>query len=113
MKIFAVSRMAGMLLLGAAGACWAGEPDSQLLEKGKVLFTTEAVPACAICHALKDAGAVGEIRPGLDKLKHDAESVTKVLHEGMRPMPSFADTLDEEAINAIAADVVHATGGGQ
>lgn len=113
MKIFAVSRMAGMLLLGAAGACWAGEPDNQLLEKGKVLFTTEAVPACAICHTLKDAGAVGEIGPDLDELKPDAERIKKVLHEGMGAMPSFADTLDEEAMNAIAAYVVHATGGGQ
>ena len=103
-----------MLLLGAASVSWAsGEPDSQQLEKGKTLFMTEAVPACAICHTLKDADATGTIGPDLDELKPDAERIKKVLHEGMGAMPSFADTLDEEAMNAIAAYVVHATGGGQ
>lgn len=111
MKMFAVSRMAGMLLLGAAGACWAGEPDSQMLERGKTLFSTEAVPACAICHALQDAGATGAIGPDLDELKPDAERIKKVLHEGMGAMPSFADSLDQEAIDAIVAYVVNATGG--
>src|SRR5690606_24502011 len=75
MKTFAVSRIVGMLLLGTAGACWAGEPDSQLLERGKTLFSTEAVPACAICHTLQDADATGAIGPDLDELKPDAERI--------------------------------------
>ncbi|NYT87022.1 c-type cytochrome [Pollutimonas harenae] len=113
MKIFAISRIVGVLWLGAVGACWAGGPDSQQLEMGKTLFSTEAVPACAICHTLKDADATGTIGPDLDELQPDAERIKKVLHEGMGAMPSFAETLDEEAMNAIAAYVVHATGGGQ
>ncbi|MGB6104024.1 MAG: cytochrome c [Pusillimonas sp.] len=102
-----------MLLLGAAGACWASGADSQQLEKGKVLFSTEAVPACAICHALQDAGAEGAIGPDLDELKPDAERIKKVMQEGMGVMPSFADTLDEESMDAIVAYIVQATGGGQ
>ncbi|MCC2594881.1 cytochrome c [Pusillimonas sp. MFBS29] len=113
MKKFAVSRMAGLLLLGAAGASWAGGPDAQLLEKGKVLFSTDAVPACAICHTLQDAGAEGTIGPDLDELKPDADRIRKVLAEGMGAMPSFAETLKPDEIDAIVAYVVNATGGGQ
>jgi len=102
-----------MWLISMAGACWASGPDSQQLEQGKTLFLSGSVPACAICHALQDAGAAGAIGPDLDELKPDAERIKKVLEEGMGVMPSFADSLDEAAMEAIAAYIVHATGGGQ
>ena len=46
---------------------------------GKKLFTTLAVPACAVCHTLKDAGAEGAVGPVLDELKPDAARVSKAL----------------------------------
>ena len=113
MKRLAWPGIAGMLLVSLAGACWAGEPDSLQLEKGKTLFISGAVPACAVCHALSDADAAGTIGPDLDELKPDAERIKKVLQEGMGVMPSFADSLDEASMDAITAYVVHATGGGQ
>lgn len=113
MKHLALTRMAGVLLMTVAGAAWASGPDAAQLEKGKTLFMTGAVPACAICHALQDAGATGAIGPDLDELKPDLERVKKVLVDGAGSMPSFANTLDEASRDAIAAYVVHATGGGK
>src|SRR5690606_38915843 len=36
---------------------------------GREVFTTQATPACAICHTLAAAGATGEVGPSLDMLK--------------------------------------------
>src|SRR3546814_12272954 len=91
--------------MGMASAGWAGGADPQL-EKGKTLFMTGAVPACAVCHALSDAGSSGAIGPDLDELKPDAARIKKVLQEGMGVMPSFANSLDEASMDAIAASVV-------
>ena len=114
MKTFAVSKIAGMMLLGlAAGACMAAEPSAEQLEEGKAIFTGKAVPACAVCHTLADAGSTGAIGPNLDELKPDVERIKKVLHEGMGVMPSFANSLDEASMEAVAAYVAHATGAAQ
>src|SRR3546814_18487742 len=84
--------------MGMASAGWAGGADPQL-EKGKTLFMTGAVPACAVCHALSDAGSSGAIGPDLDELKPDAARLTKVLQEGMGVMPSFANSLAEDSMD--------------
>jgi mono/diheme cytochrome c family protein len=108
---FLVSRgLAGLAFTVLSGAAMAGAPDAQL-EHGKTLFKSGAVPACAICHALKDADATGAIGPDLDELKPDAERIKKVLKEGAGSMPSFAATMSDEDMDAVAAYVVHATGG--
>ena len=49
----------------------------------KQLFAAGAVPACAICHTLKDAGAEGAIGPVLDELQPDAARVAKALRAGL------------------------------
>ena len=108
MKHAVLSAAAVVLCMGVAGTSLAAEPD---LEKGKALFLSDAAPACAVCHTLKDAGSAGTIGPDLDELKPDAERIKKVLEEGMGVMPSYADSLDGASIDAIAAYVVHATGG--
>ncbi|ETF02957.1 sulfite dehydrogenase (cytochrome) subunit SorB [Advenella kashmirensis W13003] len=108
MKHVVSSAAAAVLWVGVAGASFAADPQ---LEKGKALFISEAAPACAVCHTLKDSGSTGTIGPDLDELKPDAARIKKVLQEGMGAMPSFADSLDEASIDAIAAYVVHATGG--
>ena len=70
-------------------------------EEGKKLFTTTAVPACKVCHALKDAGADGAIGPSLDELKPDAARVAKAVKNGIGQMPAFTQ-LTEEQVQAIA-----------
>lgn len=85
--------------------------DAAQLERGKTLFTSAAVPACAVCHTMADAGSTGAIGPNLDELKPAADQVKKVLKEGVGAMPSFAATMSEDDMNAVAAYVVHATSG--
>lgn len=101
-----------LLIWAGAGACstaWAA--DAEMLARGKELFTGAAVPACAICHTMADAGAEGPIGPDLDELKPGKEVVLKVLREGMGAMPSFTETMSEEDMKAVAEYVVQATGG--
>jgi mono/diheme cytochrome c family protein len=86
---------------------WAGEDQ---LQRGKELFVGKAVPACAVCHTLKDAGSQGAIGPNLDELKPSADRIMKVLKEGMGAMPSFANSLSQEDMEAVTAYVVNATG---
>ncbi len=106
-------RLAGVFLACLASPSLAAEPDAAKLEKGKAVFMTEAVPACAVCHTLEDAGATGAIGPNLDELKPGYEHVRKMVMEGAGTMPSFAETLDEASIDAVATYVSHVTGGGE
>jgi mono/diheme cytochrome c family protein len=76
---------------------------------GKQLFSKGATPPCAVCHALKDAGASGEVGPSLDELKPDAERVAKAIRNGIGQMPAFS-SLTEQQIDAIAQYVARATG---
>lgn len=89
----------------------AAEPDTATLEMGKVVFSTDAVPACAVCHTLDDAGATGAIGPNLDELKPSFSHVKSMVEQGAGAMPGFADTLSEEQIDAVSAYVAHITGG--
>jgi cytochrome c6 len=91
-----------------ASPAWAVEEPAQLA-LGKQLFTQAAVPACALCHTLKDAGAKGEVGPVLDELKPDASRVATALRNGIGQMPSYKGKLDEAQIAAIAAYVAKAT----
>ena len=84
--------------------------DEAQLARGKELFMTKAVPACAVCHTLADAGSVGAIGPNLDEMKPDTARIIKVLTEGMGAMPSFKATLSPADMDAVAAYVVKATG---
>lgn len=113
MKQFVLSAVLGLALTGLSGAALAEQaPDEAQLEQGKVLFMSGAVPACAICHTLKDAGSSGTIGPDLNELKPTMDRVRKAVTEGLGAMPAFAATLSEEEINAVAAYVAHATQGG-
>lgn len=95
---------------GIAFSAHSTEASDAVLKQGKEIFLTKAVPACAVCHTLADAGSAGAIGPDLDELKPSLEAVTKAIHEGVGVMPSFAATLSEDEINAVAAYVVHAVG---
>jgi cytochrome c6 len=85
--------------------------DAAVLAAGKALFTGGATPPCALCHALKDAGATGAIGPPLDEIQPDAERVATALRNGIGAMPSFKATLSEAQIQAIARYVAKASGG--
>lgn len=84
--------------------------DDAQLALGKRLFTQGAVPSCAVCHTLKDAGTEGQVGPVLDELKPDAARVAAALRNGVGSMPSFKATLSEEQIAALAKYVAAATG---
>ncbi len=108
---FAVS-IAALVVAGVAGPCMAGGgPDTAMLARGKALFQTQATPACAICHTLADAGSAAAVGPNLNELKPDLEQVRRALRDGVGIMPSFADTLSEDEMNAVAEYVVSASKG--
>lgn len=78
------------------------------MEAGRKLFSQTAVPACAVCHTLKDAGVTGEIGPSLDELKPDASRVEKAVRNGIGQMPAFRNLTDEQ-IKTLAQYVAAAT----
>ncbi|MBC7940535.1 MAG: cytochrome c [Chitinophagaceae bacterium] len=117
MKLFSLGcrarRVIVAVLTGSApllGATEAFADDSAQLALGKKLFTQGAMPACAICHTLRDAGAEGAVGPILDELKPDAARVATALRNGLGNMPSYKATLSEEQILALARYVARASG---
>ena len=76
--------------------------DSIQFQLGRKLFTQGAVPACAVCHTLKDAGAAGAVGPILDELKPDANRVATALRNGVGQMPSYRASLSDAQIQALA-----------
>ncbi len=97
-------------ILASTGLSVSAADDAAQLRQGKALFTQGAVPACAVCHTLKDAGAQGEVGPNLDELKPDARRVATALRNGIGMMPSFAGTLTEAQIAALSAYVAKVAG---
>ena len=102
----------------AALALLAGQPatlaaEQSQLEQGRQLFMQKAIPACALCHALKAAGSEGAVGPSLDELKPDAARVAKALRDGIGQMPSYKSTLSEAQILSVAAYVSQAAAGGK
>jgi cytochrome c6 len=85
--------------------------EADQLTLGKKLFTGAAVPACAICHTLQDAGSEGAVGPVLDEIKPDAARVANALRNGLGNMPAYKASLSEEQIQALARYVSKASGG--
>jgi cytochrome c6 len=73
-----------------------GVAAQDLLQNGKALFLQTAVPACAVCHTLKHAGAQGAVGPSLDELKPDAARVEKAIRNGIGQMPANSVLTDEQ-----------------
>ncbi len=96
------------LLLVASQAAHAD--NTGLMAQGRLLFKQSAMPACALCHTLKDAGAEGEIGPNLDELKPDAARVAKALRNGIGQMPAYRGKLTEQQIETLARYVAQASG---
>ena len=99
------------LVLAALMASSAWAADADVLAQGRKLFIEGAVPPCAVCHVLKDAGSSGAVGPSLDDVKPDAERVIAAMTHGIGLMPSFRTTLDAAQMRAIARYVSKASGG--
>ena len=106
-------RTSQLAILSAAGAllglpAYAVDEATQMMQ-GKLLFSN-AVPACAVCHTLKDAGSEGAVGPVLDELKPDSARIVKALRNGLGNMPSYKAILTEDQIAALARYVSRASG---
>src|SRR5579864_7135936 len=90
-------RLLALALLVATHGAWA-QPTGQAMLDGRQLFLQGAapLPACALCHTLKDAGATGSVGPDLDDLRPEPERIERVLHNGMGPMPAFKSLSDAQ-----------------
>jgi mono/diheme cytochrome c family protein len=64
---------------------------------------------CGSCHALKAAGATGNVGPDLDSLKPPYDAVVHQVETGGGGMPSFKGLLTEKQIQDVAAYVVAST----
>lgn len=109
MRQVVIGLLTAAFLAGAASPAMS-ESGAAQLQQGKELFISKAVPACAVCHTLADAGSVGAIGPDLDEIKPDVAAVKRALREGLGVMPNFSQTLSEDEIEAVAAYVAHAVG---
>ena len=102
----------GAMLAGlACGTASGADDDAALMALGKTLFTVGAVPPCATCHTLKDAGATGAIGPSFDDLQPAADRVVAALKSGIGAMPSYSASLSEAQMRALARYVAKASGG--
>ncbi len=106
LRVFAATSLALLSLLPSIDAQAQASVDD-----GRKLFVdgVAPLPACALCHTLKKAGASGQIGPDLDDLRPDADRVEKAMRNGIGPMPSFK-TLSEAQIKMLASYVAGAAG---
>jgi cytochrome c6 len=97
--------LAGLLMLSAPLAVspgYADDADSATeIALGRTLFKS-VMPSCATCHALQAVEATGAVGPSLDELQPDAARVETALREGLNAMPSYADSLSDAQIRALA-----------
>jgi mono/diheme cytochrome c family protein len=75
---------------------------------GEAVFASSG---CGGCHVLEAAGASGAVGPSLDKSKPETALVVDRVTNGAGVMPAFADQLDEQQIQDVAAYVVASTQG--
>jgi mono/diheme cytochrome c family protein len=88
-------RSAQAMMAQAAPA--AAAPD---LKNGRQMFDTWA---CGTCHALADAGAAGQIGPGLDNPALTTELIIDRVTNGAGAMPGFGGQMTEKEIADLAA----------
>lgn len=102
-------RLALLVLCGLLAVAPVHAEDARLA-LGRQVFSELAQPACSVCHSLRAAGASGVIGPDLDQLKPDATRVGAAVRGGLGVMPSFAASLSDEQIAAVAAYVAQVAG---
>jgi mono/diheme cytochrome c family protein len=84
--------------------------DDSYLALGRQVFTEQAQPSCSLCHSLREAAGSGVIGPDLDQLKPSVEQVAAAVRGGVGVMPSFAESLSDEQIAAVAHYVAQVAG---
>jgi mono/diheme cytochrome c family protein len=94
---------------------YAGNPDIPPSGGGEITATEGAAiftqAGCGSCHTLAAAGSTGTIGPNLDDAKPPKDLAVERVTNGAGAMPSFADRLSEEQINAVADFVSQSAGG--
>lgn len=101
-----------LLLMPGLSPLTADAEDAGADDLGKRIFMSVAVPPCAACHTLADAGAAGEVGPSLDELKPTEEKVLAAVRKGVGVMPAY-ETLSSEQIEAVAQYVAKVAGEGK
>ena len=77
-------------------------------EAGAQLFADNG---CGNCHTLEAAGSTGTTGPNLDELQPSFEAAVEQITNGGGVMPAFGDSLSDQEIRDLDADVVESTGG--
>jgi len=76
------------------------------MTKGRALFNANG---CGGCHTLADAGGMGVVGPGFDGNRGLTPTyVFNTVHDGRNAMPSFAGTIPDADIRALANYIVAA-----
>ncbi len=96
---------------GAGGETTPEEPEGGTAGDPAAGEEVFASAGCGGCHALEAAGSSGAVGPNLDESQPDAELVVDRVTNGAGAMPAFADQLDEQQIQDVAAYVVDSTQG--
>lgn len=99
-----------VLLVGCGGNGDEGAGDEGGSDLGREVFTSIAEPTCGSCHTLADAGTTGSVGPNLDSLQPSRDQVAQAVRAGLGVMPSFADRLSDDEIDAVASYVAEASG---
>lgn len=85
---------------------YAGNPDIPPSEGGEIAATDGAEifaqAGCGSCHVLAAGGGTGTVGPNLDDARPPVDLVVERVTNGAGAMPSFADRLSEEQIQAVA-----------
>ena len=84
--------------------------DDAKMKKGLEIFNESAV--CAGCHALKAAGADGNVGPNLDTVDLTIESVVEMVTYGLGVMPAYGEEeiLTKEEIEIVSYFVANSAG---
>ena len=84
--------------------------DDAKMKKGLEIFNESA--GCAGCHALKAAGAEGNVGPNLDTVDLTIESVVEMVTYGLGVMPAYGEEeiLTNEEIEIVSYFVANSAG---
>ena len=84
--------------------------DDAKMKKGLEIFNESA--GCAGCHALKAAGAEGNVGPNLDTVDLTIESVSEMVTYGLGVMPAYGEEeiLTREEIEIVSYFVANSAG---
>ena len=84
--------------------------DDAKMKKGLEIFNESA--GCAGCHALKAAGAEGNVGPNLDTVDLTIESVSEMVTYGLGVMPAYGEEeiLTKEEIEIVSYFVANSAG---